>query len=201
MNKFEFPETAPKAEPLEGACNCSESAGFLENLLTASRKTLIWRGCIFIVLGILIMLRPVPAIAIIVMLSGIYAIIEGAYALLYSMRMPQRLRALPVLTSILIILLGTAAISFPWIMGEYAIIFWGIWLLLSGFQCFYLMRVPGKRLQLFISGLANLIAGVFFVIAPLFGLLTMGWIFALLFAITGVLMLLTAANAPTACCN
>ena len=134
MNKFEFPETAPKAEPLEGACNCSESAGFLENLLTASRKTLIWRGCIFIVLGILIMLRPVPAIAIIVMLSGIYAIIEGAYALLYSMRMPQRLRALPVLTSILIILLGTAAISFPWIMGEYAIIFWGIWLLLSGFQ-------------------------------------------------------------------
>ena len=192
MNNFESPQNQ-EAEPLEAA-EKQESSGILENLLDASRKTLIWRGTMFILLGILVMIQPVPAIAVIVMLSGIYAIIEGAAALMQAMRMPQQLRALPVLSAILVILLGTAAISFPWLMGEYAIIFWGIWLLLSAFQCFYLMINPGRRIQLLVSGILNIIAGVFFIIAPMLGLLAMSWIFAALFAISGVMMLITASQ-------
>jgi len=192
MNNFESPQNQ-EAEPLEAA-EKQENAGILENLLDASRKTLIWRGTMFILLGILVMIQPVPAIAVIVMLSGIYAIIEGAATLMQAMRMPQQLRALPVLSAILVILLGTAAISFPWLMGEYAIIFWGIWLLLSAFQCFYLMINPGRRIQLLVSGILNIIAGVFFIIAPMLGLLAMGWIFAALFAISGVMMLITASQ-------
>jgi len=178
------------AEDLEEAeCNC-----LLPGILRASRAALIWRGIVFMVFGVLMLMQPVTTFTVIVLILGVYAIIEGAAMLTGAVQLPRQDRSMLTINGIVLILLGIAAIAFPWIMGEYAIIFLGVWQFISGIQCLILIKSSHHRWKTFFSGILTIAAGIFFVIAPFIGLLAMTWLFAVLFFITGVLMLYSGAT-------
>ncbi len=163
----------------------------LPTLLQGARKTLIWRGIIFMIFGVLIITRPVPAIAVTVIVAGIYVAIEGTAILIQALKLPRRFRSMILINAVIMILLGLAAIIFPYLMGEYAVIFFGAWQLVNGVQCLYLMKTPGHRVRSFITGMFSITAGLFFIVMPLFGLLAMSWLLSALF-ITSSLMMLAA---------
>jgi uncharacterized membrane protein HdeD (DUF308 family) len=163
----------------------------LPNLLQGARKTLIWRGIIFMIFGVLIITRPIPTIAVTVIIAGIYTVIEGVAIMIQALKLPRKVRGMIVINAVIMILLGTAAVIFPYLMGEYAVIFFGAWQLVNGVQCLYLMKTPGHRVRSFITGMFSIMAGLFFILMPLFGLLAMSWLLSALFITTDLMMLAT----------
>lgn len=165
-----------------------EEAQTFSDFIKASKAAILVRGIVFLLLGIMMFFRPVQTIAVFVMLLGIYVLIEGGVLLFAAFKLHRDARAVLLLNSVILILLGIAAIIMPWRMGEYAIIFFGVWQLISGLQCLF---VPAARNTTVASGIIALLAGCFLIMAPFIGLLTFAWIFAVLFIITGIFMLVT----------
>ena len=91
--------------------NMENAAGeIMPDLLHGARKALIWRGIIFMIFGVLIITRPVPAIAVTVIIAGIYVAIEGAAFLVQALKLPHKFRSMLLLNAVIMILLGLAAI-------------------------------------------------------------------------------------------
>ena len=184
--------TAAVNNTLEGA-----ASEVIPDLLHGARKTLIWRGIIFMIFGVLIITRPIPTIAITVIIAGIYVAIEGIAILTQALKLPRRVRGMIVINAVIMILLGLAAVIFPYLMGEYAVIFFGAWQLVNGVQCLYLMKTPGHRVRSFITGMFSIMAGLFFIVMPLFGLLAMSWLLSALFITSALMMLATGWSIKT----
>lgn len=161
----------------------------LPDMIHAPGRILIWRGIVFMLFGVLLWVRPLSAIPIVVMVFGIYVAIEAIAGLITLTQWPEGSRALMLLNAIILLLVGIAAIVFPWIMGEYAVIFLGAWQLISGLQCIFLTRRAKHRAKTFFSGALAIISGIFFIAAPFIGLLTLSWLFAILFIASGITML------------
>lgn len=183
----------------DAASNNMEGAAseVIPDLLHGARKTLIWRGIIFMIFGVLIITRPIPTIAITVIIAGIYVAIEGIAILTQALKLPRRVRGMIVINAVIMILLGLAAVIFPYLMGEYAVIFFGAWQLVNGVQCLYLMKTPGHRVRSFITGMFSIMAGLFFILMPLFGLLAMSWLLSALFITSALMMLATGWSIKT----
>ena len=164
------------------ACCC-----IIPSILQSSRGALIWRGVIFIIFGLLMLFKPLPTITVVVVILGIYAALEGV-AMLTGAWVLKRNQSMLLLNGIVLLVLGIAAICFPWLMGEYAIIFMGAWQFISGIQCFFFISRSRHRWKTLFTGILAIIAGLFFMIAPFIGLLAMTWIFAILFFISGAVM-------------
>ena len=193
--------TQKKTTPTAAAAvnNTMEGAAseVIPDLLHGARKTLIWRGIIFMIFGVLIITRPIPTIAITVIIAGIYVAIEGIAILTQALKLPRRVRGMIVINAVIMILLGLAAVIFPYLMGEYAVIFFGAWQLVNGVQCLYLMKTPGHRVRSFITGMFSIMAGLFFIVMPLFGLLAMSWLLSALFITSALMMLATGWSIKT----
>jgi uncharacterized membrane protein HdeD (DUF308 family) len=84
-------------------------------------------------------------------------------------------------------------------MGEYAVIFMGAWLLVSGIQNMLLIRSSHRKWKCFFAGLIAIISGIFFIFAPFMGIAALSWIFSMLFFVSGAMMLASGLN--SACCN
>ena len=175
-------------------CDNEELEFILPDLWRASRSVMLFRATVCLIFGLLLFFRPLPAITIAVIIFGFYVAAEGATVLIQSFRLPDKLRGVTLINAIILLILGLAAIAFPWVMGEYAVMFFGAWLLVGSIQYFMLMKVPGHRVKLFFSGIFSIIAGIFFIVAPLIGLLTLGWVFALIFIAAGITMFFVAAS-------
>ena len=168
----------------ENECSC-----LLTGMFKATKSALLWRGIIFAVFGVLLLFKPMATFTLIVLILGIYAIIEGAAITASTLQLPGSVRLVVLLNGLALIVLGIAAIIFPWLIGEYAIIFLGIWQLISGIQCLLLLKASHHRWRTFFTGISAIAAGIFLIIVPFIGLLALTWLFALLFFATGAMML------------
>lgn len=186
------------AENLAEDATCSQTSGdnfedlYYDLLHKSMRKALLRRGMLFLLFGVLIFFQPVTSIAVAVMVLGFYAVIEGVTSFMQLRKLPNGTRLVPLVNSVILLLLGAGAIIFPWQMGEYVIIFFGVWQIISGIQCLFLLKLPHQRVRTLLTGLFAIVSGVFFIAAPLLGLLAASWLFALLFAVSGVMMIVTA---------
>ena len=166
----------------------------LPDMISAPGRILIWRGIVFLLFGILLWTRPLPAITIVVIIFGFYVAVEAVAMLIGLMQWPEGSRSMMLFNAIMLLLVGIAAIVFPWIMGEYAIIFLGAWQLISGLQCLILTFKAKHRAKTLITGLLSALAGLFFIAAPFIGLLTLSWLFAILFILSGITMLIAGVG-------
>jgi uncharacterized membrane protein HdeD (DUF308 family) len=191
MKKNSAVETETVIMDADNNCEAKDICDFCPDFIKTSRAALIWRGVIFIVFALLIFLRPASAITVVVTVFGVYVAIEGAVLFAGALSMLKPTRTTALINAVILLLLAAAAIAFPWMMGEYAIVFFGAWQFISGVQCLVMMRNSRSKSQTLFSGILSIIAGIFFMTAPFIGLLAMSWVFALLFAISGIMMLIT----------
>ncbi|MPM74484.1 hypothetical protein SDC9_121472 [bioreactor metagenome] len=179
------------AAPVDCCAPLAECCADFKKLLRASKAILLLRGLIFLILGVLLWAHPVAAMTAIVIVLGIYILFEGGLMLGAAFGVRGRMRTMLTINAIALLLLGLAAIVAPLWMGEFAVIFFGVWQLMSGIQCLIFPSSNGlSKTGAILSGILSLLAGLFFIGAPLFGLVVFGVLFAVLFFISGVLMLI-----------
>ena len=159
-----------------------------------SRMALFTRAIILLLLGFLILFRPLPSITIGVIVLGFYVAFEGVTLLANALQLPPRSRSLVIINALVLLLLGIMAIIFPWMMGEYAVIFLGAWQIVNGVQCLLLLAGHRHKIKILCTGLVTVAVGIFFMLVPFWGLLTLSWLLAIFCWVTGILMLLSGVS-------
>ena len=164
----------------------------LPGLWHASRKVMILRGILLLAAGTMFLLFPAAATVVGIAIGGVYMIAESLVFMLRTQQLPRKLKLWGYLNSIILLLLGIGAIAFPILMGQYAVLFAGAWLLVGGIQQMWLLKAPGHRIKIMVSGIFSILAGIFLIIAPLAGLLVLSWLLAIMLWAAGC-SLITAA--------
>lgn len=159
-------------------------------------SSLAWRGFVSILFGILALAWPGMTLAILTLMFGAYAFVDGVFALLFAFRRGQAHRWLLVVDGLLGIGAGVVALLWPgltllaliFIVGARAVI-------MGGFEIAAAIRLRTalpSPILLGIGGLASIVLGVLaFVVPGITALLlvTMLAVYALVF---GVAMLVLA---------
>ncbi len=136
-----------------------------------------------VLLGVLLLMRPVEVMRFITVLVGILFLIEGGLPLVYSLQEGKGLRAYPLV----IVLFGVLCIVSPIIMNALWMILLGLWQLLAGINGFAQRKNAPKGTQgmLLIVSTLSLLLGLMFILAPMTSLVAIWWIL-------GILLLLNA---------
>lgn len=185
-------EPTPNAEPVVEASVIGVTADFpnFEKLLRASKALLFLRGLIFLFFGGMMLVHPAAAITLIVIVLGVYILFESGTMFHAAFCTSGKARTMLLINAIALLLLGLAAVIAPVWMGEFAVIFFGVWQLMTGIQCLLFPASTGAgKTGTILSGILAVLVGLFFIGAPLFGLLFFSILFAVLFFVSGALML------------
>ena len=156
-------------------------------LFGISSSALFLRGMIFLLIGLLFLLRPDLTMMAVTMVVGAYILIEGIMLSITAWNLKESTRGLFVFNALLLIALGLFSLLSPLKMDCLWIIFIGIWMLLGGFQAlFYPVKSGSGRFWAVVSGALSIAIGVVFVLTPVIGLMTVAWLIALLLIICGL---------------
>ena len=159
--------------------------GLIGQLLNYVKKTLILRGIIFLILGILMMFHPADVLMLIAILVGISILIDGCVNLFAAWRYNNPQRPLAVFGAVCFILLGIATITSPLMVNTFWVVMIGFWELFSGIQCLCLTNNNTRGTAL-VSGILSIIVGILLISSPLIGLLTISWLIGVMSFISGL---------------
>jgi uncharacterized membrane protein HdeD (DUF308 family) len=172
-------------------------------------KALIARGAIGVVFGILAIVWPVSTATALVVLWGIWALVEGISLLVQAVRPePGASRLLSVVLGLVALVAAFFAIFSPQVTAETLTWILGLWLIIRG-----LFEVVGAfgssllapRWLLLASAALSILLGVFFCanpgrgavgIAVLLGIIALAW--GIVFVVAGLLIRREAAHSPAA---
>ena len=155
-----------------------EVAAEFKELFAVSRSMLILRGLIFLLLGVFLFFRPVATLWWLTLCVGAVVLVDGIMMFAASFRHSGSRRGLMIADSVFLVLLGIFALSSPFIADVLWVVFVGLWQILSGIQAFFL-KDGESRSWLIFSGILSVLLGIFFILAPFAGLLTLSWLLAL----------------------
>ncbi len=153
------------------------------------------RGAAAVLFGLLALLQPVPALAILVILFGVYAAVDGVLALAAMRRWSagsDRWWAL-LLHGIAGIGLGLLAFFVPTTTAVALLYVIAAWALLTGIleilAAIRLRRVIESEWLLGLSGLASAVMGILLIAWPRAGLLAIVWIVGVYALVYGTLLI------------
>lgn len=167
------------------------------------------RGAILIILGILAFRWPAATVLAFVYLLAAFAFIEGIFALFGSFGYGLRgsARFLLILTGLLGLAVGVAAVIYPGIAALTIVLLVAWWAILSGIiglvVAVEMRKVLANDWLYVLSGLLAIVFGALLIYRPFAGLLTLTWLFGIYALVFGALMLVlsfrvrsAAASAP-----
>ena len=176
------------------------------DLLTATWKMLLLRGLIATVFGIVLIAWPDTTIVVLVVLWGIWALVDGIALAAQIFRSPGRTgqKVLVAVLALVAILAGLIAITRPGLAASAVTWFIGIWLLVRGlFELVgaFTSRASAPRWLLVLGALLDLVLGALFVanpgnsavaIAVILGIIALAW--GIVFVVLALLVRSRAAE-------
>jgi uncharacterized membrane protein HdeD (DUF308 family) len=180
----------------------------IQSLGRGNREGLLFRGIIAIIFGILALVWPGITLAILILLFGAYAIIDGIFDIVTAARGSAfQSRELLLVEGIVSVIAGGIAFVWPGITALVFLYLLAAWAVVTGVMevvaAFSSNRsaaaasgAPGvARTQendwwLAIAGVASIIFGILVGLQPRFGLLSVIWILGIYALVFGVLFLL-----------
>ena len=164
-----------------------QTAAAAEQFFRKSGKLLLLRGILVLIAGLLMFYRPEATLIYTIVFFGVYILCEGVFCLIRTSRsMPDGTHPFGC-TGIFLTVLGLVMIAAPWQLSTMAVLFLGVWLLVSG-----LGTVAGAGMRTVgtaISGVLSILCGIFFLAAPWIGIATLGWLIAIPFLLAGCAMI------------
>lgn len=153
----------------------------------------LMRGIFAVFLGLYALFSPTTTLIVLVIVFGFYAIVDGisAVAIAIGSRRTQKLWGWLVVEGAISIVAGAFALAFPqWSALAVGFIV-GFWALLLGIsqviESLALRRaLSGVWVWLLISGIVLVIWGVFVLVTPAVGILTVLWLFGLFALLYGI---------------
>jgi uncharacterized membrane protein HdeD (DUF308 family) len=153
------------------------------------------RGILAIIFGILAMMQPLAALAALVLVFGVWALIDGAQAL--ALAVSGRARSWPMaLAGLAGVGIGIFTFYRPGItaLGLYAAV--AAWSIAHGVFEIVVAIDLRKSIEgeawLILGGIASIVFGVLLIVLPTSGVLALGWLIGLYALIFGAIMLALA---------
>ena len=155
--------------------------------------TFILRGVLAILFGIVAFISPPATIAVLVLLFGAWALVDGAFDIVAALqhRTMDRSWWLTILEGIVGIVAGLLALAFPGIAASALLVLIAAWSIVTGvIEVALAIRLREQitgELWLAIAGLLSIAFGVLLFLFPAAGALTIVWIigaFAIAFGIS-----------------
>lgn len=139
----------------------------------------VLRGVAAVVFGILAFIWPGLTLAVLVLLWGAYALIDGILDLIYAFRMGGSQRWAPLLEGIAGILAGVLTFVWPGITALVLLYFIAAWAIITGlFEIVQAIRlrqeIHGEWL-LVLGGIASVVLGIILLVAPGAGAVALIW--------------------------
>jgi uncharacterized membrane protein HdeD (DUF308 family) len=154
------------------------------------------RGVAAVIFGILAFVWPGVTLAVLVLLWGAYALVDGILALVAAFRTGQDHRWWLIVEGVVGIAAGVVTSVWPGLTALVLIYIIAVWALITGvleiLAAIRLRRVVENEWWMALGGLASLIFGVILLIAPGAGALALIWLIAAYAIIFGVLLLALA---------
>lgn len=164
--------------------------------LSAHWGWLVARGLAAIVFGILAFAMPGLTVLTLALVWGAYAIVDGAFAMLYGLRGKGTRRWAYVIIGVIGVLAGFVAFFWPNETALILVLIIGVWMLGTGiFEIVYAIqfrRAIAHPWAVGISGLLSALVGLFIVIFPGAGALSLIWVIAAYAILYGILMIVAA---------
>ena len=164
--------------------------------LSAHWGWLIARGIAAIIFGVLAFSLPGLTVLTLAVVWGAYAIVDGAFALIYGARGGGTRRWTYVIIGLIGVIAGLVAFFWP---GETAIVLVmiiGVWAFFTGiFEIVYAIQYRhaiAHPWAVGISGLLSATVGFFFAMFPGAGALSLIWVIAAYAVLYGLLMIIAA---------
>jgi uncharacterized membrane protein HdeD (DUF308 family) len=160
------------------------------------------RGVLAIIFGMIAFLMPAVTMLSLVLVFGVYAVVDGVLAIVSAVRSARRHErwGFLVLEGIVDIAAGVVSFLWPGLTILMFVLIVAAWALVTG----GLMTAAAFRLQLdhgrwwlVFGGLASIVYGVLLIIAPLIGALVLTWWIGAYALVFGVLLLTLAFRLRT----
>jgi len=158
--------------------------GIVKKFIGFMRAELIFRGILFLILGLLMMCRPGETMLVITITIGVFTLVDGVIMLISALMYHGSGKGMAILNSILLILLGLFCCTAPLKMNIVWVIMVGFWQLFSGISCLSLRASAGN--SAIFSGICGIIAGLILIFMPVLGLLTLMWLMGIFAFIGGL---------------
>jgi len=168
-------------------------------ILVRNWPTLALRGLLAIAFGLLLLVWPAVSLTALVLLFGLFAILDGGIALMAGLQTPARVqgRWMLLLGGVLGLAVGCLALGWPRLTALallYLIAFRAIIIgLAEVFTAAGLLRELADAWLLALVGLLSIAFGTVLVLAPATGLLALIWVIGAYALVIGVALMATAA--------
>jgi uncharacterized membrane protein HdeD (DUF308 family) len=170
----------------------------MDNLMQGKWTTLILRGILALILGVLMFLNlQAGALAVLVIL-GVYAVLEGIFKLgeVYAKYKAQESYWPTLLAAVVSVIIGILIFSWPRITAVILIALLAALILIQGGVDFYTAVRERKSLSrgrfwlLLIGGIAQLLFGIWMIAQPVLGGLTIIAVIAAYAMVIGVILII-----------
>jgi len=164
--------------------------------LSAHWGWLLARGIAAIIFGLLAFALPGLTVLTLALVWGSYAIVDGAFALIYGARGGGKRRWTYIVVGLIGVIAGLVAFFWPGETAVVLVMIIGFWALATGvFEIFYAIqfrRAIAHPWAVGISGLLSAAVGFVFVMFPGAGALSLIWVIAAYAVLYGILMIVAA---------
>jgi uncharacterized membrane protein HdeD (DUF308 family) len=153
------------------------------------------RGLVAILFGLAALFWPGLILAVLIVLFGIYALVDGVLSVVTAFRSSRRgmRRTLLLIEGVIGILFGLLALLWPGLTALALIYIIAFWAILSGIarivMAFMLRREIANEWSIGLSGVLSVILGIILLILPGAGLLAYTWLIGLLALILGIALI------------
>ncbi len=158
--------------------------------LNFSRKMLIFRGILLVLLGILVFTNLPKVLQFLTMAAGILLLVDGVFnaAGIFADR---KYSLISILGALVLIVFGVILLRHPLVFDTFLLMFIGAWIAFSGIQgIFFSFRTPNPLAALLL-GILSVFVGATFLSTPWIGLIAYGWVIGTLLCVTGVITVAT----------
>ena len=154
----------------------------------------VLRGILALAFGLIALIWPGLTLQILVMLFGIYVIIEGALALVTAFRRPEEnARWLLLFEGVIGILAGVFTFSWPAITTLILLVFISAWAIVTGvieiIAAVQLRKEIKGEWILGLTGIVSILIGLSLIITPVAGTLALVWLIGIYALIFGALLI------------
>ena len=162
----------------------SSATAAMSGIFKAIGNSLLVRGVIMVLFGLIFWVRPIQVMNIIITIIGLMLLIDCIPLFISSFNLKGQSKAVTLIPASIMLILGLLCTFNALGIARIGIVIIGIWQLISGIQSISTAKNSGSLG--IVSALLSILVGVILVVSPIVGLLAYTWLLALCIIVSGI---------------
>ena len=162
----------------------SSATATMTGIFKAIGNSLLIRGIIMVLFGLLFWIHPIQVMNIIIIVIGLMLIVDSIPLFISSFGLKGQSKTITLIPAAIMLILGLLCTFNALGIARIGIVIIGIWQLISGIQSVSTAKNSGYLGV--VSALLSILVGVILIVSPIVGLLAYTWLLALCIIISGI---------------